>query len=318
MKKILLSAFCALLSAAATAQNVMVVEQKSGTTTEFSVDDIQRVFFKNNGGADVNPSNSVLSSRLKDKDGNPIFLTFIGNQNDYDENNGNGTYYFYDEKGALTSYGMLPSKENRGEDAFFVDGLSYHSFSTLHEYYENAGSPDLVDATITLNADGLVSSVSCVFKEILGSMDVVDELFKGDYIFTYNSENQLVKVEGDIYTSSANYDESKKKSTEGKVIESLIWENGNLVRKETTYTINGVATQGDATSITYSKVPNIYRQYTEELSRKMGIEGEWALEPLYMLGLFGVGPANLPAGHTFTLNEDGSIASEDNHVYIYE
>ena len=112
MKKLLLLGLCALISAAATAQNIMVVEQKSGTTTEFNVDDIQRVYFKNNGGTDANPSNSVLSSRLKDKDGNPIFLTFVGKQNDYDDKNGYGTYYFYDEKGALTSFGRLPMWHN--------------------------------------------------------------------------------------------------------------------------------------------------------------------------------------------------------------
>lgn len=61
MKKIILSAFCALLSAAASAQNVMVVEQKSGATTEFDVDDIQRVYFNKN----AEPEDHILPVKLE-------------------------------------------------------------------------------------------------------------------------------------------------------------------------------------------------------------------------------------------------------------
>ena len=132
-----------------------------------------------------------------------------------------------------------------------------------------------------------------------------------------------MKVEGDVYTSSGNYDESKKKTSEGKVIETLIWDNGNLTRKETTYIVEGVTKESYITDVAYSNEPNIYKQYPLGLSRKIGIEGEWGLEPLYMIGLFGVGPVNLPSSisgskYTYTLNENGTIATEDNYIYVYK
>ena len=55
MKKLLVIGICALMTAAASAQDVMVVENKDNTTTEFNVDDIQRVYFKEKGGTEVNP-----------------------------------------------------------------------------------------------------------------------------------------------------------------------------------------------------------------------------------------------------------------------
>ena len=325
MKKLLLSGLCAMLSAAANAQNVMVVEQKSGTATEFNVDDIQRVYFKNNGGADVNPSNSVLSSRLKDKDGNPIFLTFVGSQHDYDENNGYGTYYFYDEKGALTSFGRLPSQENRGEDAFFVDGLSYYSYSMLPDYSELRGDP--VEGTMNLNDDGFISELSCSFKELL--QEGIDEHFKYDLVFTYNSKNQLVKIEGDVYTSEKNYDETLKTSSQGKVLQTFIWEEDNIVRKETTYFVDGETISDKSVYVVYGNERNVSKQFTKGLIDKVIDDDLFGFGLLYSLGLFGVGPVNLPTSidskvYTYTLNENGTIASEKRSnsgmpdVYIYK
>lgn len=212
MKKILLSCFCALISAAATAQNIMVVEQKSGTTTEFNVDDIQRVYFKNNGGTDANPSNSVLSSRLKDKDGNLVFLSFVGSQNDCDENNGYGTHFVYDANGVLTNFGLLP-ESHRYFNGYFIDGQSYHSYSTLPEYYGNNHYTNLVNVNMILNGEGLVSKLSFEYKEDRTDTNN-DDVYRGEYTLTYNSEKQLVKAEGpvsiDDYDKDGNLRYSKK------------------------------------------------------------------------------------------------------------
>lgn len=77
MKKIYLLFLCALTAATARPQNIMVVERNDNTTTEYNVDDIKRVYFRNDGGNTSTHSNSVLSSRLKDKDGNPVLLEGI-------------------------------------------------------------------------------------------------------------------------------------------------------------------------------------------------------------------------------------------------
>ena len=55
-----------MMSFVARAQYVMVVEKNDNTTIEYNVEDIQQVYFKKIGGEMPNPSNSVLSSRLKD------------------------------------------------------------------------------------------------------------------------------------------------------------------------------------------------------------------------------------------------------------
>lgn len=160
-----------------------IISLADGSTKEFAQNDILSVTYRETKG-DVNrdntvdvadiasiisimagentdtpaTSNSVLSSRLKDMDGNPIQLTFVGNQRNYDENNGYDTRYVYNENGTLSSFGMLP--DTRCEDSFFIDDLSYHSYSTLPEYTNDHPT---IDVNMTLNADGYVSSLSYIF-----------------------------------------------------------------------------------------------------------------------------------------------------------
>ena len=47
------------------------------------------------------------------------------------------------------------------------------------------------------------------------------------------------------------------------------------------------------------------------------LASDFGINHLYSLGLFGVGPSNFPSGVSFTLNENGTINSEDNSQYTY-
>ena len=317
-QKLYLLILCALVSTTASAQHIMVVEQNDNTTTEFNVDDIKRVYFKNKDTP--TPSNSVLSSRLKDKDGNPIRLTYVGNHRDYDENNGYGTHFFYDENGTLTSF-----SQNAGYRAYFIDGLSYHSYFTLANYYQNGECGDVIDVILTLNDDGLVSSFSYEFKEMVP--EGIDDLFKGSFSLAYNSEKQLVKAEADFYSSFTTYDESKRKTAEGRITYNFIWEGGNIVKKDVTYLVDDKTVE-ESFTISYGEEPNLCRQYTRSLSEEIWGDTVFSVHLLSTIGLFGVGPVNLPVEihgkkYSYTLNPNGTIATENdngytNDIYIYK
>ena len=274
MKKLLLSGLCAVLSAAATAQNIMVVEQKSGTTTEFSVDDIQRVYFKNDGGTDVNPSNAVLSSRLKDKDGNPVLLDGIKS-----ENEGWHIKCEYDNKGVLTSY---------ISDGFScnVNGLSIES--TDYEYYS---------LSIELNTDGLISNLSVCNEHKNRKMF-------GNISFLYDNNKHLIQQEttdayGEVYDESGNLVDINYYDNE---IINYEWDAGDFLKPAQDW-------------ITYGNDINICMQ---NLCCNNPFEGP--LEALWMLGLFGVGSAHFPIFHnyTYTLNPNGTIATEKGMTYTYK
>jgi len=206
-----------------------------------------------------------------------------------------------------------------------VRKLSYYSYSMLPNYSELRG--DLVECTMSLNENGLISELSGSFKELV--QKGLDEHFTFDYIMTYNSNNQLVKIEGDVYTSEKNYDEDLKTSSQGKVLQTFTWEKGNLVRKETTYFVDGGAVSGESVSVIYGKERNISKQFTKGLIDKVIDDDLFGFGLLYYLGLFGDGPVSLPTtidskGYTYTLNENGTIASEKcsdsgtPDVYIYK
>ena len=285
MKKILLSAICAVLSAAATAQNIMVVEQKSGNTTEFNIDDIQRVFFKNDGGTDVNPSNSVLSSRLKDKDGNPVLLEGVRASS--------GEWLIkceYNNNGDLTNY--ISDK-----DTCTVNGFNITSFYERHD--DSHDSRHDYEIHLTLNENGLISELTMSYKKL--EYGILYNTMYANYYFIYNQDIQLVEQQIKNYQTVRYNDDGSIK--EDKTIDFTYhynWPAGNL--EDPNYPTRNY---GDETNIT-----------------KQNIRGcryfEGPMEALYMLGLFGIGPAHFPTAHTYTINSNGTIATENDTTYFYK
>ena len=102
MKKLLFFCFCALTSVAATAQNIMVVEQKSGTTTEYNVDEIQRVYFKflNNDHITCPDNNHPHMIDLGLPSGTKWACCNVGSSSPED----NGGYYAWGETFEKTKY----------------------------------------------------------------------------------------------------------------------------------------------------------------------------------------------------------------------
>ena len=320
----------------ANAQDVMVVEKKDKTTVEFNVDDIQQVFFKNNGGDIIEPSDSEIYPKLKDGNGKPIYITFVGTKRGYEEHPGWGLNFVYGENGELIRFGEDP-QENQIL-SYFINGQSFHSYSTLPQYIDTARK--IVHVDMTLNSDGLVASMSILFKYLTHS-ERKDDMYKHNCILSYNSNKQLTKVEGDLYIE--NYDKNNNLEY-AKVNESMVltWENDNLVKVEDTYT--EVEKVGDpdgsrswTATLQYGNTLNTCKQYTKGLSKIRFFWGEYGIEKLFMLGLFGVGPAKLPtsiqkvdsrqsssAQYTYTLNNDGTIATEKSSdslvedIYVYK
>ena len=285
MKKILLSAFCAVLSAAATAQNIMVVEQKSGTTTEFSVDDIQRVYFKNDGGTDVNPSNAALSSRLKDKDGNPVLLEGVRASS--------GEWLIkceYNNNGDLTNY--ISDK-----DTCTVNGFNITSFYERHD--DSHDSRHDYEIHLTLNENGLISELTMSYKKL--EYGKLYNTMYANFYFIYNQDLQLVEQQIKNYqTVRYNDDGSVKDDNTMDYTYYYNWADGDIENP-------------DYNNISYSTELNITAQNVRTCRYFEG-----PMEALYMLGLFGIGTAHFPIAHTYTLNPNGTIASEDDVLYIYK
>ena len=286
MKKLLLSGLCAMLSAAANAQNVMVVEQKSGTATEFNVDDIQRVYFKNNGGTDVNPSNAVLSSRLKDKNGNPVLLERIKLADDEE------IKYNYDSDGLLVSY-----------EEILLFSINSNTISVTNKPYSGTFN-------YTLNENGLISDLTVEQK---GPNDIGTTTSKYACHYNYNDEMQLISfdiVSGQTESYDADGILIEKTEIAPQFPHAIYnWENGNLVSR-TYLDKHWTDTWKYGTDLNINKQPSMGGVWI--------FEDRTGLLPLQMLGLFGVGSANFRIGDNPTINPNGTIASEDNAVYIYK
>lgn len=293
MKKLLVLGLCALMTAATSAQDVMVVENKDNTTTEFNVDDIQRVYFKEKGGTEVNPSNSVLSSRLKDKDGNPVLLEGIKDAE------GNWVFKFdYDSEGVLKGYQMNLARES---ETVIFNGLSYTGT------YKRSKKTSVYETKVTLNENGLVAKLETSVKAFYETGSLAEEGTLDLYL-TYNDEKQLVKYEmSNVYSIEYNEDGSVKSTIdtgpEPYHVRQFQWSNGNMV----------VGIEG---SINYCENENvtrqpIYRQF------QLGGNGHYGM---VALGLWGTGSAYFATyDKNYTLNDNGNIASNGfSETYFYK
>lgn len=166
----------------------------------------------------------------------------------------------------------------------------------------------------------------------------IADLYKGDYTLLYNQDKQLVRIEGNIH-----YEDNENRKKGGTELLTLTWEEGNLVKVDRIYT-EKEDVEGEGLSypfsfnIGYGNEENPLRQFTKGLSDIRFFWGEWGIEELFMIGLFGVGPVNLPIDkkeigdgiissyqYSYIINDNGTIHSEtqkernnsDTIIYVY-
>ena len=157
-------------------------------------------------------------------------------------------------------------------------------------------------------------------------------MYKGDYSLFYNDKRQLVRIEG-ILNAEGNDETHGYRHAKVNETHIMTWENDNLTNIN--FICNEIEKVGEidlsnpkSYNISYGSQLNVCRQYTEGLSSRC-FNWECNIDWLFMLGLFGVGPVNLPTSidsrmYTYTLNENGTIASEKSSssgipdVYIYK
>ena len=141
-------------------------------------------------GSTPTTSNSVLSSRLKDKDGKAVLLTKCNYKS------------FHYDNGKLVSIGGTDSED--GEDLLLFDGLTYKG--NVHV--------DILEGKFDLNKDGLISKVSCTLKH---DGTEQDDNMSGVYTFKYNNEKQLTEIKGtSLLYEEYNKDGQLKEKDEGE------------------------------------------------------------------------------------------------------
>lgn len=218
-----------------------------------------------------------------------------------------GRYNFsYDDKGRCTEinsgYGMLVE-------------IDYNKGLLVNEDEE---------LKVKFNGKGYISELSEKFEERDGS-----DYYKTDakMSLNYDKAGHLLSINISVKESGKEDGEVFTFSAEGKA--TYTWTNGNMVAGEFITNYNDDGDKGIETTvytITYGDQPNEFNQYTYALATNV-IELDDM--PLAMVGLIGVGPANLPSkiaveysdtyddddyseslSSTFTLNNNGTVASE--------
>ena len=249
-------------------------------------------------------SNSELSSRLKDKYGNPVLLM---------STNTSGTRgYRYTSDGRLAIFGDVVNDYGNSEEHFVVDGLNFKS-----EYIHDSGSIERFYGILELNQDGLITNAIVMLTGIRNNGQLKNK-YVINYTFFYNAERQLLKI--DEEENEEKYDENGnlERARSGHGVQTRTWKNGNLIKVEFTQDDGELdlssRSGNQAASYSYGQGQNVTKQ---PLPNQKHLLSDFGINHLYALGLFGVGPANFPTDVTFTLNENGTINTLNNSQYTY-
>lgn len=249
---------------------------------------------------------AVPSPTLTDANGNKLRVTSVGSN----------IWFKYGEAGKLTScYG---------------GGLVYEIKGNTFTFETEEGI-----CNIAMNGQGLISRISI-------NLDAKVE--DGSYIkgqlsldARYNSERQLQSIIG-----SSNYEEyikahNTKTSESAKGAYTYTWSNGNLIESVMNSTSTGSENgeqynEKESCTVTfhYGNQSNVFKQFPYYMTDAIMVD---VLNFFSVVGLYGIGPVNLPTGYTeiesgddyetekhecklaFTLNDNGSIRSEQKNDY---
>lgn len=208
--------------------------------------------------------------------------------------------FTYDEKGNLT--GLKYDKYNN----------TFSGSNFVLSYSDNTGN---AETKINTNSKGLITSIESKANSYrnYGNNENVTETYTNT--FKYNSNKQLTNA-SIIGTTRSGDKES--------INIIMTWDNGNLSKTE----VEKKRIDGETGEVENSIYNTHTYMYGEEINTFKQMPGfiwrhfnEGLGGMLYAIGLFGVGPANLPTGYTangssssyslsYTLNADGSINTE--------
>lgn len=256
-------------------------------------------------------STSGLSSRLQDVDGHVLFLTKI---DDYE--------YNYASNGTLVSCGLLSYTDSH--DHFQLDGLNYKG---------GVYGTD-IDGSVELNSDGLVAKGYCTIKESYNESGIIEWTCSWEFTCTYNAEKQLQKIEATERQESFDANGQSAQSGEEKAVLTYTWTDDNLVKVVLASEESGYVSDHFFRPRTYTFSYGNEENVTRQPVSCQDMLDDRGFMNLNVLGLYGVGPKNFPKSYTeerieegkltvrtedvqFTLNENGSIHTENSAIYQY-
>ncbi len=260
------------------------------------------------GGAIGGTSDMPASPVITTESGQKLLLTSVGD-----------VQYTYDNAGFCTGIDGYDDDEN------WV--IRYKPFKITVDY-----GPDtqIDECTGTFNSKGFLKSLSV-------TINGDEENLKDNLLFAYDAENHLIKSTTSYFFQwKEEYDgEVYVGSEKGEGTTSFIWTDGNLTKGicawSCIYSEDGekfYETEKEDYTITYGETPNKYLQYPNALDFLLDYG-------LGMTGMMGAGPRMLPSKveykgesdygdgdvekweeshrYEYTLNEDGTIASETSY-----
>ena len=275
------------------------------------------------GGVPSVSASTTPTPTITDQNGNSLRLLQVGDAS-----------FSYDSNGRLTSVVTE-------DETYTISGSSF-----VLSYSDSEGSETgKYDMNIQLNGDGLISKISFTgeWKESGGDW----EKSSGYMEYGYNGAKQLTNMSGsgtgqfhDVYHEDGQ-EVADDGWSKGSYSQVNTWTNNNLVSTSWKSEYNGVedgvnysGSDSENATFTYGSESNPLKQYSYYVATEASRSD--VLCVLAMVGLHGVGPANLPTSlssswteiengygeepykHTgsetyqlkYTLNSNGTIATE--------
>lgn len=304
MKKYIFTILCALMTTAMNAQDVMVIEKNDNTTAKFNLDDIRRIYFENSGNPVIPPtSTSQLTCRLKDKDGNPVFLSGI--QSTY---NPDKWYckFDYDQSGNLVSV-----IENHV--TYNINGLN------ITGQQEDTDEIEKHIIQLKLNDAGFISEAIVTIEEFYRATGAKKGIESVTCSYSYDEDGQMTESKYEGYEEDYNADGTLKNKEEEQSATVYTWSGGNLksrIRVKREKENGGSWTEQTKTDeYNYGSGVNTTRQQFDGFA-----DNDWpCLERLVHLGLFGVGSKNFEVKtSSYSLNNNGTVDTVSDRKYIYK
>lgn len=261
---------------------------------------------KNPSGVNQIQPGEVPSPTITDANGNVVQLRSVG-----------GYTFNYDENGKLASF------SGDGE-TFEIKGNSFT--------YSYEDDDDKTVVNVAINNYGFISAISYKYEEVDRHGEVEKE--EGVANFSYNGSKQLTGFSGNGTWFETDVEDGIQVgswSGTGSIKTTINWSNGNLISSNyqssnygkgsytengKTYTESESETETGTVTFTYGSERNGALQLPFIVGERVLQMDDFSI--FGVLGLFGVGPVNLPVSYTFNETEveieDGEEERHEDHA----